>query len=58
MKEKYTTSELIIYLDRTEGARDIYGDGDSKAHEPEMMEIKKRLLELDIIKDTKGVTDK
>ena len=44
-KSKYTTFELIIYLDNMEGARDIYGDGDSRAHEPEMMEIKSRLLD-------------
>ena len=50
-KSKYTTFELIIYLDNMEGARDIYGDGDSRAHEPEMMEIKSRLLELEKIKE-------
>lgn len=51
--KKYTTSELIIYLDRIEGQRDIYGDADVIAHEPEMMEIKKRLIELDILKEVK-----
>ena len=48
---KYTTSELIIYLDRIEGTRDNYGDANTMEHEPEMMEIKKRLLELDITKE-------
>ena len=54
--DKFTTTELIIYLDRIEGPQDIYGDGDSKAHEPETMEIKKRLIELDILKEEKEMT--
>ena len=53
MDKEYTTNELIIYLDNIEGPRDIYGDADTIAHEPEIMEIKKRLMELDILKEVK-----
>lgn len=51
MKKKYTTSKLIIYLDRIEGSRDSFGDEDIIAHKPEIMEIKSRLLELEKIKE-------